>query len=254
MLTNSLLIRLAVLFSLIFARHVLAADVFFNGSASRITPDIQLRMMKSAPGLNPKVLGLAISAIDCATQNGTRPGNSRPGNKLTVIDYSLPSIQPRLWVFDLTNGKLLFNELVAHGKNSGKNYARRFSNRTGSLQSSLGLFQTKDTYNGSNGYSLRMEGLDKGFNDKSMERAIVFHGAPYVNVKHAKKFGHLGRSWGCPAVNNGIAKKVIDTIKGEQFVFSYYPDTLWLHTSKLLNCRRDLLLAVSEKNTSPETF
>lgn len=249
MLTNSLLIRLAVLFSLIFARPVFAADAFFNKPTATITPDIQLLMMKSAPNLNPKVLGLAINAIDCATQNGTTPGN-----KLTVIDYSLPSTQVRLWVFDLTNGKLLFNELVAHGKNSGKNYARRFSNRTGSLQSSLGLFQTKDTYNGSNGYSLRMEGLDKGFNDKSMERAIVFHGAPYVNVKHAKKFGHLGRSWGCPAVNNGIAKKVIDTIKGEQFVFSYYPDILWLHTSKLLNCRRDLLLAVSEKNTSRETF
>jgi hypothetical protein len=249
MLTNSLFIKLAVLCSLLFAGQTFA-DVFFNRPDTSVAPSVQLTMMKSAPNLNPKVLGLAINAIDCATKQN----DITQGNKLTIIDYSLASTQPRLWVFDLTTGKLLFNELVAHGKNSGKNYATRFSNRTGSLQSSLGLFQTKDTYNGSNGYSLRMEGLDKGFNDRSMERAIVFHGAPYVNAKHAKKFGHLGRSWGCPAVNNGIAKKVIDTIKGEQFVFSYYPDKVWLHTSSLLNCHRNILLASNEKNTSADTF
>lgn len=245
--TYSLFIKLALLCSLLFA-GLTSADAFFR-TGINVRPDIQLTMMKSAPNLNPKVLGLAINAIDCATTHGIIPGN-----KLTIIDYSLASTQPRLWVFDLTNGRLLFNELVAHGKNSGKNYAKRFSNRTGSLQSSLGLFQTKDTYTGSNGYSLRMEGLDKGFNDNSMERAIVMHGAPYVNTKHAKKFGHLGRSWGCPAINNGIAKKVIDTIKSEQFVFSYYPDNHWLHTSSLLNCRRNLLLAENEKKSSSSMF
>jgi hypothetical protein len=198
--------------------------------------------MKSAPKLNPKVLSLAVNAIHCAVTNN----DISIGNKLTVIDYSLPSTQPRLWVFDLTSGKLLFNELVAHGKNSGENYATNFSNKTGSQQSSLGLFQTKETYKGSNGYSLRMEGLDQGFNDKAMERAIVFHGAPYVNPKHVKKFGRLGRSWGCPAVNAGIAKKVINTIKGEQFLFSYYPDQEWLSSSILLNCRQDILLASRE--------
>ena len=204
------------------------------------TQDLHKRLSKSAPNLNPKVLQLAISSMQCALNNGVSPAD-----KLSVIDYSLASTKPRLWVFDLKNGRLLFNELVAHGKNYGENYATQFSNQLGSLQSSLGLFLTKDTYDGSNGYSLRMEGLDSGFNDKAMERAIVFHGATYVNTKHIQKFGRLGRSWGCPAVNAGVAKKVIDTIKGEQFLFSYYPDKRWLTASSLLNCRTKNSLAVN---------
>ncbi|MEN0036574.1 MAG: murein L,D-transpeptidase catalytic domain family protein [Cellvibrio sp.] len=189
------------------------------------------KLSKAAPAANPKVIGLALSALDCAMHQGISPARN-----LTVIDYSLASTIPRLWVFDLVTGKLLFNELVAHGKNTGENFARNFSNTYGSLQTSLGLFRTKDTYNGSNGYSLRMDGLESGFNDKAMERAIVFHGAPYVDSKMANKTGRLGRSWGCPAVRLGIAKKVIDTIKGEQFLFSYYPDKKWLTSSKFLNC------------------
>lgn len=232
----ALLPKASVVCALIFVAHFSSANPY--ATHDLITPAIHSQMIKSAPGLNPKVLNLAINAIQCAVDNGVTPAD-----KLTVIDYSLASTQPRLWVFDLASGKLLFNELVAHGKNSGKNYAYRFSNQLGSRQSSLGLFQTKDTYDGSNGYSLRMEGLDQGFNDKAMERAIVFHGAPYVNPKHVKKFGRLGRSWGCPAVNSGIAKKVIDTIKGEQLLFSYYPDKRWLTASPLLNCKKRNYLA-----------
>lgn len=232
----ALIPKAVVVCALIFVSHFSSANPY--ATHELITPATHSQMIKSAPGLNPKVLNLAINAVQCAVNNGVTPAN-----KLTVIDYSLASSQPRLWVFDLASGKLLFNELVAHGKNSGENYARRFSNQLGSLQSSLGLFQTKDTYDGSNGYSLRMEGLDQGFNDKAMERAIVFHGAPYVNPKHVKKFGRLGRSWGCPAVNSGIAKKVIDTIKGEQFLFSYYPDKRWLTASSLLNCKKRNYLA-----------
>ena len=194
-------------------------------------PDLLQRMARAAPAANPSVIGLALTALDCALSNGMTPARN-----LTLIDYSLVSTKPRLWVFDLNTGKLLFQELVAHGKNTGENVARHFSNTYGSLQSSLGLFLTKETYNGANGYSLRMEGLEEGFNDKAMERAIVFHGAPYVNYNHIRKYGRLGRSWGCPAVNNGIARKVIDTIKGEQFLFSYYPDQQWLSSSKFLNC------------------
>ncbi|WP_323816006.1 murein L,D-transpeptidase catalytic domain family protein [Cellvibrio sp. NN19] len=189
------------------------------------------KMSKAAPAANPNVIGLALSALDCALSQGMTPARN-----LTVIDYSLVSTTPRLWVFDLITGKLLFQELVAHGKNTGENFARNFSNTYGSLQTSLGLFRTKETYMGSNGYSLRMEGLEDGFNDKAMERAIVFHGADYVDLKLAKKLGRLGRSWGCPAVRRGIARKVIDTIKGDQFLFSYYPDQKWLTTSQFLNC------------------
>ena len=196
------------------------------------------RLTRAAPGANPQVINMALTALDCALKNGMEPARN-----LTMIDYSLVSTQKRLWVFDLVSGKLLFHELVAHGKNTGEHVARHFSNTYGSLQTSLGLFRTKETYMGANGYSLRMEGLEEGFNDKAMERAIVFHGAPYVDLKLAKKLGHLGRSYGCPAVRNGIARKVIDTIKGDQFLFSYYPDKHWLASSKFLNCNRREQLA-----------
>lgn len=189
------------------------------------------KLTRAAPAANPQVISLALSALDCALAQGMSPARN-----LTVIDYSLVSTKPRLWVFDLVTGKLLFQELVAHGMNTGKNFARHFSNNYGSHQTSLGLFRTKDTYVGANGYSLRMEGLESGFNDKAMERAIVFHGADYVDLNLAKKLGHLGRSHGCPAVRKGIARKVIDTIKGEQFLFSYFPDKNWLNASQFLNC------------------
>lgn len=196
------------------------------------------KLSRAAPAANPRVINLALSALDCALAQGMSPARN-----LTVIDYSLVSTQPRLWVFDLVTGKLLFQELVAHGMKTGKNFARNFSNTYGSHQTSLGLFRTKETYVGANGYSLRMEGLEDGFNDKAMERAIVFHGADYVDLKLAKKLGHLGRSHGCPAVRRGIARKVIDTIKGEQFLFSYYPDQQWLAKSQFLNCPSSQSLA-----------
>lgn len=196
------------------------------------------RLVRAAPAANPQVISMALTALDCAVKQGMEPARN-----LTLIDYSLVSTQKRLWVFDLISGKLLFHELVAHGKNTGDNMARHFSNTYGSLQTSLGLFRTKETYVGANGYSLRMEGLEEGFNDKAMERAIVFHGAPYVDPNLAKKLGRLGRSHGCPAVRSGIARKVIDTIKGDQFLFSYYPDKHWLASSRFLNCRRGDQLA-----------
>lgn len=196
------------------------------------------QLSRAAPAANPQVISLALSALDCALTQGMSPARN-----LTVIDYSLVSTTPRLWVFDLATGKLLFQELVAHGMKTGENFARNFSNTYGSHQTSLGLFRTKETYVGANGYSLRMEGLEDGFNDKAMERAIVFHGADYVDLKLAKKLGHLGRSHGCPAVRRGIARKVIDTIKGEQFLFSYYPDQQWLAKSQFLNCSSNPSLA-----------
>lgn len=205
---------------------------------NKTSPALLNKLSRAAPAANPKVIGLALSALNCALTQGMSPARN-----LTVIDYSLVSTKPRLWVFDLVTGKLLFQELVAHGMKTGKNFARNFSNTNGSHQTSLGLFLTKETYVGANGYSLRMEGLEDGFNDKAMERAIVFHGADYVDLKLAKKLGHLGRSHGCPAVRRGIARKVIDTIKGEQFLFSYYPDQQWLANSQFLNCANNDRLA-----------
>lgn len=190
------------------------------------------RLQSLAPDANPDVLELAASAMTCAVSNGMAPAT-----RLAVIDYSRPSIQPRLWVFDTRNeGRLLYRELVAHGKNTGDNMARNFSNTEGSLQTSIGLFRTMDTYDGGNGYSMRMDGLEPGFNDQALKRYIVMHGAPYVNEGTAKKLGRLGRSWGCPAVREGVAREIIDTLKGGQLVFSYYPDQKWLSRSRFLNC------------------
>jgi hypothetical protein len=140
---------------------------------------------------------------------------------LTVIDYTLPSSVPRLWVFDLAAGRLLYRELVAHGRNSGDKMATAFSNDEGSRKTSLGLFVTDQTYYGENGYSLRLRGLDAGVNDKAMIRAIVMHGAAYVSERVVNQLGRLGRSWGCPAVRPEVARPVIDLIKNGSVVFAY---------------------------------
>lgn len=186
----------------------------------------------SIGAINPDVLDLALGAASCADRNGD-VSNPRT---LTVIDYSKPSTSRRLWVYDLERKTLLFEELVAHGSGSGGNIATAFSNVMDSHQSSLGLFVTGQSYSGQNGYSLRMDGLDAGFNDRARERAIVIHGAPYVSGDIAQAQGRLGRSWGCPAVRAGIARELIDTVRGGSLVFSYYPDPAWLAKSRYLNC------------------
>ncbi len=155
---------------------------------------------------------------------------------LTVIDYSLNSTEQRLWVFDVPSGRVLFKELVAHGRNTGENLATSFSDVMNSRQSSLGLFVTRETYVGSNGYSLRLEGLEPGYNGNARERAIVMHGAPYVNESLAASQGRIGRSWGCPALREAVARDVIDTIRGGGVIFSYYPDERWLTKSRFVNC------------------
>jgi len=180
------------------------------------------------------VFDLALNAASCAVKSGAVKD---PGT-LTVIDYSKPSSERRLWVYDLRSRELLFEELVAHGQGSGANMAREFSNENETHRTSLGLFKTADTYVGKNGYSLRLDGLDRGVNDNARDRAIVMHGAPYVSEAFVKATGRLGRSWGCPAVSELVARKMIDTVKGGGLVFSYYPDAEWLKTSKFLGgCR-----------------
>jgi len=174
---------------------------------------------------------MALGAVACATASGDIDAPPT----LTVIDYSRPSTEPRLWVFDMNTGALLFKELVAHGRNTGENLATSFSDTLDSRQSSLGLFVTRDTYVGSNGYSLRLDGLEPGFNGHARERAIVMHGAPYVDAALAAQQGRLGRSWGCPALREAVARNVIDTVRDGGVVFSYYPDTDWLTRSRFLN-------------------
>jgi len=181
--------------------------------------------------IDPTVFELALGAAACAVKSGAIIDPST----LTVIDYSRPSTARRLWVFDMHTQALLYEELVAHGKNSGDNMATRFSNDLDSHQSSIGLYLTEDSYVGKNGYSLRLRGLDEGFNDRASERAIVMHGAPYVNDDIARTMGRLGRSWGCPALREGVARVIIDRVKETGLLFAYYPDSAWLKSSKYLN-------------------
>lgn len=209
-----------------------------GGSAARAAGSLKQSLIRVAPGADPNVIGLAVDAVSCAAQMGL-PSASR----LAVIDYSRPSVEPRLWVFDLEHRRLLHSEWVAHGRNSGENFARSFSNEPGSYESSLGLFLTRESYDGHNGYSLRMDGLDSGFNDLAAERAIVMHGAPYVNTGFFRTQGRLGRSQGCPAVRPEVARSIIDSIKGGQYVFSYYPDPIWLASSSYLHCGSQRMVA-----------
>jgi hypothetical protein len=181
-------------------------------------------------GVSQNVFDLALAAANCAVRSGDVPVPST----LTVIDYSKPSTDKRLWVFDLQSHELLYRELVAHGQGSGGNVPDHFSNDADTHSSSIGLFVTGQTYTGKNGYSLRLDGKDAGFNDHALDRAIVMHGAPYVNEATAQALGRLGRSWGCPALREGIAHEVIDRVKGGNLVFAYYPDPAWLQKSKYL--------------------
>ena len=186
-------------------------------------------LASAAPTADTGVLALALRARSCAT-------GAAATMRLAIIDYSRPSTEHRLWVFDLRQPRLLYSEYVAHGRNSGENLATHFSNRDGSLQSSLGLFRTAETYEGDNGYSLRMDGLEPGINDRARERALVMHGAWYVDPLQALKQGRLGRSLGCPALRPQVAHALIDTLKDGQLLFAYYPDRDWLARSKLLDC------------------
>jgi len=181
--------------------------------------------------IDPRVFDLALGAVQCAVRSGAIADPST----LTVIDYSKPSSEKRLWVFDLRSHDLLYEELVAHGQGSGDNMANVFSNEPETHASSLGLFLTEDTYVGKNGYPLRLKGLGEGFNHRAGARAIVMHVAPYVSDDFVKKNGRLGRSWGCPALREGVAREVIDRVLGNGIVFSYYPNQDWLDSSRYLN-------------------
>jgi hypothetical protein len=176
------------------------------------------------------VLERALLASRCAERRGL----VADPRTLTVIDYARPSTEPRLFVLDVEAPALLFSELVAHGRGSGENLARRFSNETGSHQSSLGLFVTLGTYVGRHGRSLRLLGLEPGVNDRAHERAIVIHGAEYVSAAFAALHGRLGRSFGCPALAREVAQRVIETIRGGTPVFAWYPDPAWLASSPFL--------------------
>lgn len=188
--------------------------------------DQSIKSIDSQASIDPKILKLALNAYTKARHQGVV-------NKpiLTIIDYSKPSTEKRLWVIDLRSDKVLFNTWVSHGRNSGAVNATSFSNAPGSLKSSLGVFVTENTYMGGEGYSLRLNGLEQGINSNALQRNVVMHGAWYVDSDVVKRYGQLGRSWGCPAVSTRLARPIIDTIKGNTLLFAYYPDRHWLNHS-----------------------
>jgi hypothetical protein len=182
--------------------------------------------------LDPSLKSQALDVVRCAQRSGVGAG----ARSVTIIDYGRASLEPRFWVVDIATGAVEVEEYVAHGRNSGDNHATRFSNAAESRQTSLGLFTTAETYVGSNGYSLRLDGHVPGVNDAARPRAIVMHGAAYVDPAAGAKQGRLGRSWGCPALRSAVARGVIDLIKGGNFVYAHHPDHDWVSDSPFGRC------------------
>ncbi|MEO6731050.1 MAG: murein L,D-transpeptidase catalytic domain family protein [Ferruginibacter sp.] len=182
-------------------------------------------------GLGRQVFDYAMQGFNFMKQMGTL-GNDQI---ISIVDFSKPSSQKRLFVIDLKNYKILFNTYVAHGMQSGKEFASRFSNTPESNKSSLGFYETLGTYMGGNGYSMRLQGIEPGINDNANKRDIVMHGAGYVNESFIHSRGYIGRSWGCPAVSQRLHKPIIDKIKNGSCLFIFSPDRNYLSHSRILN-------------------
>ncbi len=178
--------------------------------------------------------GLVHFAAFKAAYTGYKKLNKYNNSLLTVIDFNLPSSEKRMYVLDMVKKKVLFVSYVSHGRNSGENYATSFSNRNGSHQSSLGFYRTAGTYQGGNGYSLLLDGLEEGINDQARPRAIVIHGADYCSEEVIRSSGRLGRSFGCPALPLELTKPIINTIKGGSLLFIYADQPDYLTMSEVL--------------------
>ncbi len=209
----------------VFAKSRTVDEVKFahlNSKAIEANSDLANNNLYEA--LQLEDLGLSQQAFQFAIKGyNYLLGTGKLSNEqtLTIVDFSLPSSAKRLFVIDLENRKILYNTYVAHGRNSGKEYANSFSNAPESNKSSLGFYITKGTYNGAHGYSLKLEGEEKGINDNALSRAIVMHSADYVNKRLIKSQGYIGRSLGCPAIPKDVYKPIIETIKDGSCLFIY---------------------------------
>lgn len=192
---------------------------------------IQDMMRREAPTLTIAAMNTALNVLQC-----TSAYHLEHNHILTLIDYSLPAGTKRLWVFDLDEGKLLYHTYVSHGIKSGEKFTTMFSNKYDSKSSSIGVYRTNSTYYGRDGLSLKLTGLDQGFNEHAENRSIVMHGGWYVNEAFIQKYGRAGRSWGCPALPLDVATPIINTIKDHSLLIAYYPSDTWFLNSKYLRC------------------
>jgi hypothetical protein len=197
-----------------------------------VNDDIYTTVNLADTGLSRDVFDMAIKGLGKLDLSG----KLQNAGIVTIVDYSQSSNKKRLYVIDLKNKKLLFNTYVAHGRNTGEEFAHSFSNVEGSYKSSLGFYVTQHPITGSHtGFSLLIDGVEKGFNDHAVQRAIIMHAAEYATENFIKKFGRLGRSYGCPSVPPEMNKPIIDAIKGGTCLFLYNPDKDYLSKSALLN-------------------
>jgi len=249
--------KLKKLLKPLYGTFILAASAIifsFTGEKPYLYPSIKLSNLSSEhpvkddrtfffakrelyDSLGLESLGLSRSVFDLALKGMEKllTLNKLQANILSIADFSKPSTFKRLYVIDLDQSTLLFNTFVAHGRNTGTEWAQQFSNKPKSKKSSLGFFVTGNTYKGSNGYSLKLMGMEKGFNSNAYQRAIVVHGANYVGEKNIQELGYLGRSQGCPAVMPEISAPLINTIKDGTCFFIYHPSPNYLQHSPLLN-------------------
>lgn len=208
--------RLQTLFITAIAEILFFTLLFFTPiHAATIPPNIAATTSKE--GLSPKILAYAINGYRWAVKH------NEVANPfiLTIVDFKKPSNTRRLWVIDLKNDRVLMYTHVAQGKNTGKLYATRFSNRPGSDESSPGIYTTANVYDGEHGESMRVKGLEDGINNNAYRRAIVVHPAWYMTPDFIKQNGYAGRSWGCFALNPAIADKFIGLVKGGSVLFAY---------------------------------
>jgi hypothetical protein len=218
-------------------KNLVAAATFVDSTANIAAAEHETEAMLyndlhlHEAGMNQEVFTSAIHGMHKLEEEGV----VKKDDVITIIDFSQPSNQKRLYVLDLNARHILFNTLVAHGRNTGTLMAQSFSNDPSSLKSSPGFYTTAETYMGEHGYSLRLDGQERNINDNARNRAVVMHAAEYVDQSAVNAQGFLGRSWGCPAVPVSQHKAIINTIKGGTCLFIYTPDNNYLERSAILN-------------------
>lgn len=223
--------KIKILFTLLFSLSILSAnageDVYNTFEVSTIYNQLN---GPSRPAYD--VFQKGINGFKKLKMEGKIPNNK---NIISIIDFRLASSEKRMWIIDINSLEVLHHTYVAHGKNTGVKYAKKFSNTPESLQSSLGFYVTAESYYGKHGLSLRLDGQENGFNNNARKRAVVLHSADYASPGFVQSQGRLGRSFGCPAIPPKDHKKIVNLIKEGNCLFIYYPDENYLGQSKYVS-------------------